>query len=190
MATSRRLELYSPLTRAECLERLSAKMDLENSFVPLAIFFGPRAIIGRIDGHCLQLRQQTGLGRLFRMFFNGIVRPCRDGTAIEGEFSPHFLVSVFAFICSLGVFLGAGFYLEITVLRFLTGTRSYDLWLGVLIPALSVLAMVVIPRLLRGAAEAEMKFVENFLRETLEAVDEKIAGAEALRGGRVVAAGT
>ena len=167
-----RIQLFSPLPPAECVSRLVAVMDTEQSAIfSLAGLFGSKPVIGRVTETSLQLRKRIGYRNSFQSFLAATLRPEAGGTVISGEVAMHAFVKVFMFIWFGGVILigGTAFVVTAGTIFFGSSSQHQNAWMGAVIPTVMLLFGFGLVRFGRFLARDEARFLTDFLMQTLNA---------------------
>lgn len=164
---TQRLELQSPLSPEECIQRLSAAIEPERWLGPLGI----RPVVGRICGESIRLRKRL-LGRSsFQLLLTATMKPWGGGTAIRGEIAEHpftraFVPIWFGILTLMSVFL-YGWVLVSTFTDLVpAGHGDWQVFLG---PPIGFFMGYSVVRSGRSSARGEAQFLTDFMRETLDA---------------------
>lgn len=101
-----RVELFSPLTPAECASKLAAAIDRE-SCMPflLGAMFGSKLVISRVTASSIRLCKRIFYRNSFPSVFSATFIAVGSGTVISGEFKMPPLVRAFMFSGLAGSFL-------------------------------------------------------------------------------------
>jgi hypothetical protein len=102
-----RINLLAPYGQAECVSRLSAAIDTEDSVrSSFAALRGSELVVGSVTGSSMRLRKRISYGNSFQSYLRATMRPEAGGTAISGKIAVHPLVRV-----AMIVWFGAIIYL-------------------------------------------------------------------------------
>jgi len=168
---SNRLELFSRLSPAECLERLRETVDTRRS--KFSDFWAPnsKSVAGRMDGERIRLRLNYYGRNSFRVFLTGVVRARDGGTVIQGIFSLHPIVHAFLLVWFSLLILMSGSLLVIALCGILWGGPEGVIfwWLGLAMSPLILPAGIALVWHGCRSSRNEPEFLEEFLRKTLEA---------------------
>jgi hypothetical protein len=90
---SGRINLLAPFGQAECVSRLTAAIDAEQSLLSsIAALRGSKPVVGWVTESSMRLRKRIGYGNSFQSYLTATMRPEAGGTAISGKIAMHPLV--------------------------------------------------------------------------------------------------
>src|SRR5262245_4778015 len=162
------VQLVTPLSRAECAQRLSAAID-GGSLLRSA--FGSKPVIGHASESALQLRKRIGYRNSFQTVLRASLQPDGQGTRISGKAGMHPVVPVFLLLW-LGV---VGVFGIVLAVGALSGSMKVDGpalsngWVAVAMPAVMFAFGLVLLWFGRRLARDEARFLTDFLIATLDA---------------------
>jgi hypothetical protein len=169
---SGRINLVTPYGQAECVSRLNAVIDSENSILAsFAALRGSKAVVGWVTESSMRLRKRIGYGNSFQSYLTATMWPEAGGTAISGKIAMHPLVRV-AMIVWFGaiVYMAGGPFLRTVYLRIVGFPAEYEN-VEVLLIAFPVMlacgfGLIAFGRYL---ARSEARFLTEFLIRELDA---------------------
>lgn len=154
------MELFTPLTPAECVGRLSAAMDDESVLMGVctdfdvvrSVFGSPRPFAGRVTLARLRVRERGAYHWRSRARFRGRLHAQATGTVIEGSFGPS---------CVEWMYMGC----MVAFLACLAFTTAHGVWVALfMLAATAVIFFALRPNIMK-----EQRAIRSFLIETLEA---------------------
>lgn len=194
------LEMYSPLTPAECAARIAAEMDYEPFWLgPFAfwIYFGINPVIGRVTPSSLRLRARIQRSddffqirrNPFQPILVGRMRSQGTGTAIRMRLTGSLITLLFFTVWFGGVITICVLSVIALLIASPTGPhhKLQTMWLAVLAgPGMLLLAGYAMVRYGRSLASHEGELLTDFIRYTLSVSKEPYLGPkppkEHLRG--------
>jgi len=168
---SRRIDLVSPLTLAECVSRVSAALSAPRSSGPHAERFHSTQVVGRVTPSSLRLRVRIGYKNSFQSVLIAKLSQESRGTAISGDIRMYWFVRVFLLLWFSGVILIGGTIFVVTARDLLVGAAATGpRWSGLLLPWIMLSGGLGVVWFGRHLARTEGDLLTAFLRKTLDAV--------------------
>ena len=166
---SNRIQLFIPLTPAECASRLTAAMGAERAgFFPLARHFGSSPVIGRVTQSSLWIRKRISYRNPFQNYLLATMKAETGGTVISGKITTHPATRAFMFLWFGGVVLGGGLMLITSISSILaSSSRIQDEWRDIVMLAAMLAFGFGFVRFGRYLARDEARFLKEFLRQAL-----------------------
>ncbi|NJD06063.1 MAG: hypothetical protein FIA97_06145 [Methylococcaceae bacterium] len=166
------IQLLTPLTPAQCVERLTAVVDLERS----GLFSGfggsgVNPVIGEVTESTLRLRKRIGYRNSFQTLLTATLRPGAEGTVVSGDLGIHPVIRTFMFVWfAIVIVTGAPAYLGLFG-PVICGPAMVEenAWIGLLIPPAMLVFGLVAVTLGRRLARQEAAFLMEFLIRNLDA---------------------
>jgi hypothetical protein len=170
--TSKRIQLLTSLTLAECVARLQAAIDSDRT-VSFSVrrWFGSKPVIGSVSGTSLRLYKRITYRNSFQSQLTATLQPSADGTVISGTVGMHpvtivFMILWFGLLSLLG---GTVFLVTLRRMLFDEATQPSDAWTGVVIPLLMFAFGIGLVGFGRHLARDEARFLTDFVMRTLKA---------------------
>ena len=176
------ISLFSPYEPGECAKRIAALIDHDESIASVSKEFdGTHDLIGKADAGVVCLRRRlpssySFYGGLFKPLFNGVMKPqvpqvtgTGAGTVVEGAFAVNGISRVVVNILAWGT---GGFLLlmwVLLVIKIMLGNAQPGAAWGLLVIPLVMGAGYLYGRWMWRFAQADVAFISQFLRETLNA---------------------
>jgi hypothetical protein len=167
-----RVELFTSLSPAECVVRLTAVIDAERTpYFSLANILGVMAAAGHVTETSLYLRKRVGYRHPSRRYLLATMRPEAGGTLISGEVvvNPVARLSFYVVIGGVLLFGGALFLKSVRSLLFDPGSHPMNGWMGAVMPPAVLAFLLGLARTGSQLARNEARFLTDFLIETLNA---------------------
>jgi hypothetical protein len=166
---SNHTEFLTPLTPAQCVERLAAVVDSEQ--LGLFSVAGLNPVIGEVTESSLRLRKRIGYRNSFQTYLTAALRPTSGGTVLSCDLATHPLVRMFMYFWfGIVALVGAPAYLALLgpVTCGPAMVEEHAL-IGLLVPPTMLAFGLALVGLGRFLARDEADFLVEFLARTLDA---------------------
>ena len=175
VATITSITLHTALGIEECQRRLTEGVDFpQRTIASLSGYRGNKPVLGRIEGHRLELRKRKYYHNDFAPVFFGSLSPQSRGTRIEGHFdSPRWVKIFWGIWCGFVLLLVMPIFI-VTAREILRGGERLNniAYVGLLVPAFMLLVGGFMPKFGRWIGRHEEVFLVEFLKNTLAASDD------------------
>lgn len=161
-----RLELYTPLSKEECLARLADAITIEKRLFGGALS-ARRPVRGKMTDSSLFIRKTIDYNNSGQIHLQATITPEGSGTVITGRFLIHPTVRLIGIVW----FAGLGLIGMVATVSFLF-RRGPDIE-GVLTPLGMLFFGFLLTRFCRYLARGEDRFLADYLIKTLDATERR-----------------
>ena len=164
-AGSGRIDLVSPLPRAECARRIKAVADGWWKLI------GTRPATGWISDTSIRLRKRIWYGNSFQTYLFGKLEDYEGGTVIRCRFGMHPFVIAFMSFWFAGAAIGGGVILLGTLVQLIKYREPFSLpmLLGIVVPFALLAGGAALLRFGRYLARDERQFLKDFVCAAINA---------------------
>jgi hypothetical protein len=157
------LELQSPLTPAQCLERLKQNTD---SYWRL---FGTKPVVGWVRGQKFSGLKRITYRNSFQTRILAIFHASGNGSQIILRFGAAPLVQIFVAIWLAGVLGIGGAAFTSGIIAYIRGDEPKNSWMTLAIPLIMAAFGICLYKFGRWLAREEQAFLLTFIMTTLDA---------------------